>query len=440
MATTAYFSGVESNQHFDHCVRAGVGHVLMSFWQFHDKNLGIVAQRKKAHPHIKFMVDSGAHTFLTDADGFASRGWKERDFENYVRSYVDWLRRNRKYVDVGVELDIDFTLNRVLAGDDNAALGGNIVANWQQKYFKPLQAIGIPIIYVWHENRKMEGWKEMCSQFDYVGLPGEMSKNPDFNKFISVARRYCTRIHGFAATKLIDFRDIPWYSVDSITWKTGEMYGLMIVWDARTQTLTLEDDKTKRHTYRGHIEAAGFDADKIIADSDYKEVTRFSLWSMRQMELFYQDKYSKRRFYYDVRLPHPEVVSQWDAKTSAEWWKRFDPKERFAKHAHVGATGQQIALCAIAAIQGQHYSFLNGPKGDYKDFLKTYFPKLADPLVSDPSIFQQEMASYVSPRNDPAQRRSDPSHVTPVLNVRQRPSNTFKEEEAHTFEGHPFLV
>lgn len=767
MGVRAYFSGVESAQHFQHCVDAGVERVLMSYWQFYNKNLGLVAQRKKAQPQLQFMVDSGAHSFMEDWTLYKT--WSEKDFEDYVKGYVDWMRRNRAYVDVGVELDIDYTLNMVLAGDENAAIGGTIVRRWQQQYFRPLQEIGIPIVYVWHENRKMEGWVEMCSDFDYCGLPGEFSARPDFNRFMSVARRYCTKVHGFAATKQLDFRDMPWYcmtdnhevltrtgwksrkeikvgdevlstdgecshwkpvtavheyavkdvpmrrfnsrtfsaevtlnhrwlsmrrrrkdcqfyyepvmketaeldaddripraaplydkfqapplpqdayaaligwvwtdgcirldkknnswrveisqsttanpekverirdiltacggefseyfnkadsciyfslkgeirkrvvsdlpgkrlqwgmvtqftlnqlrlfiqasiqadgtftprvsssettfalsqkaderglhnlevfeaacvmagvpvtrystesngcpmqhvsgsnvefiyprhsavedfrhtghiwcistplenfvtrcngkicftgnSVDSITWKTGEMYGILIVWDEHAQTLTMEDDKTQRAKYRGIIETAGFDADAIINETNYKEVTKFGLWSMRQMELYYWKKYQHRRMYYDLRLPHPSLVGKFGVDEVNHFWTQFNPEENFPQHAKVATDQKRIILVALAAAQSKDYKTLQF-RPEYQDFLAAYVPKLVKPLVTDPALLQQEIVALTAPRNPPPTPRTAPQQIEPVLRIRPRTTDALTDASLEDWSNHPML-
>jgi intein/homing endonuclease len=197
-AVKAFFSGVEGQSHFQACVDAGVTHCLASFLYLQKKDLDLIKKRKRKHPHISFLIDSGAHTFQTDYAKF--QHWSKQDFENYVQEYSRWLLKNKDYIFAGVELDIDFTLNMLFGGSQNSSVGLAMVENWQRKYFQPLQEQGVDICYVWHKERKLEGWEEMCSKFPYVGLPGEMSAEPDFNKFVSVAKRYNTKVHGFAAS------------------------------------------------------------------------------------------------------------------------------------------------------------------------------------------------------------------------------------------------
>lgn len=407
-----YFSGIESSLHFQHCVNAKVKHVLTSFWQFHDKDTQFVKRRKKKHPQMEFMVDSGAHTFITDWQKFTS--WSRKDFDNYVEKYVRWIVDNRKYISCAVEFDIDFTLNMILGGNQNSTIGPSIVSSWQDSLFRPLEKKGIEIIYVWHVERGMDGWEDMCAKFSYVGLPGNLSSDADFNKYMSIARRYCTKTHGFAATKMVDFRDVEWFSIDSITWKTGEMYGTLIDWNANTQKLTFISDKTQRHKLRRKLLDLGFDADAIIADTNYKEVTRYGLFSMRQMEAFYEQRYSSRTRYYELRLPHPSVIPTMTGTEVMRWWQLFRPDETFKQHAGQGALQVKDHLRALSAVQNADVKYLSATP-DAISFLKAYFPKLVDPLPTDPRILQRELAVFTAPRNPPPLERTDPLHWEPQI-------------------------
>lgn len=409
-----YFSGVESPQHWNQCVSVGVRNALMSYWQFGERTPNLVKTRKLSNPKVRFMIDSGAHSFIADWTKF--KNWKRKQFDDYVKKYVAWIRANRKYVDCVVEFDIDYCLNMVLAGNQNAGIGLSIVEEWQRQYFRQLETEGISVIYVWHTERGVEGWEDMCARFAYVGLPGELSKEPSFNKFMSVAKRYTTKVHGFAATKQLDFRDVDWFSIDSITWKTGEMYGTLIVWDENAQRLSFVE-KPERFRWRGLMKARGFDADAIVADRNYKEVTRFSLDSMRRMEKFYSDKYSTRQFYYETRLAPPSVILSCpsDAKYLKKKWELMRPSEKFKKH--IGATEQEVRsfLAALAAVQYGDSAAIQNNKTGHK-FLAEYFPALASPLVSDMRVFQKELAIYTAPPNPPLLARTDVEHYADTNN------------------------
>lgn len=413
MALRCYFSGVESKVHWRQCVSAEVRNVLMSYFQFCKGDTSIVARRKARHPEMRFMVDSGAHSFIVDWEKFKS--WKLRDFESYARGYAEWLEQNRKSLTVAVELDIDYCLNMVLGGSDKSTIGASIVERWQRDYFAPLEAKGLEIIYVWHENRGMEGWEDMCARHAYVGLPGEFSAKSDFNKYMTVARRYSTKVHGFAATKHHDFANVPWFSTDSITWKTGEMYGTLIDWDDRAQRLTFVDDKAERPLYRAKLAANGFNAEAVIHDTDYKEVTRYSLWSMRRMEKFYADKYANRLYYYQLRLPYVNRVLKMPERAIQRWWRKFRAESVFPQHAGVSIQRMRECLCAISAVQNAQLTYLTASKAA-QSFLTVYFPSLINPFPHDFRLFQREMSERIAPTNEAALARTSTEHVLENMN------------------------
>ncbi len=361
------------------------------------------------------MIDSGAHTFISDYTKFTH--WKRADFEKYVEDYTSWLRANKQWIFCAVELDIDYCLNMVLGGSPSSTIGTSIVESWQKKYFKPLEAEGMSIIYVWHVERKLEGWEEMCAKFSYVGLPGEMSSNQDFNKYMTVARRYTTKVHGFGATKQLDYRDISWYSIDSTTWKSSERYGILIHWDDRMQKLVMEDDKSKRDLYRASFEKYGLDADGIIRDTNYKEVTKYALISMSEMEKFYQRKYEDRTFYYELRLPSPYfILNQMRSIHLWAFWRLMRPQNLFKNHSgEKDPSKVKMFLAALSAAQNGDDQFIKTTP-PAEAFLAAYFPKLIRPLITDMVILQKELASYISPPNPPALSRDEPSLYVPQNN------------------------
>lgn len=403
MAFKCYYSGVEGKQHYEAVVAAGGVHVLASYLYLEKTDKHLIKRRKQQHPHIRFMIDSGAHTFQSEKEKYS--GWSLNDWENYIRRYVKWLRDNRDYIDCAVELDVDWNV------------GTNVVESWQRRFFIPLLAEGIPIIFVWHKQRGLEGWEEMCSRFPYTGLPGEFSSEPDFNKYMTVARRYTTKVHGFAATKQTDFRDWPWYSGDSTTWKSSERYGTLIHWDESKQQIVFEEDKSKRGRFRKSFEQAGLDADAIIKDTNYREVTRYALYSVRRMEQFYEQKYKDRIFYYELRLPHPSAVSLLSDAEIKNYWRVFRSEKLFPAQAQeTNPKKLAVYLKALAAVQYKETALLES-QSSWTAFLQTYFPRMLTPKVVDPVLFQKELSAYLAPPNPPPLERCDAEHFVPTNNV-----------------------
>lgn len=401
--TVCFFSAIESQSHFDACVDAGVDRLLASYYALQKRNKNLLKDRARKNPKLKFFIDSGAHTFITDWEKF--KDWTRDDFEKYVQNYVAWIRKNKKYIFCAVELDIDYCLNMVLTGNKDATVGTTIVESWQKQYFQPLEKEGIPIVYVWHEERQLQGWEEMCQKFAYVGLPGELSKEKNFYQFRNIATKYSVKVHGFGATKQIDYSEAGWYSVDSTSWKSGEMYGVFIDWDEKAERLLfIAKDRKMRHLYKDKMLKAGCDADAIIDDTDYKAITKWNLIQCNGVHMYYRKKYRKRIFPYDLRLPPVEILESAERRTIKFYSNKILFDKRFTKHKAESFSDRRTHLCAISLVQHGDYLRLL-VNDDYLEFLKEYFPGLCAPLVKDMSIFQKEMSVFLLPRQQRAMSR-----------------------------------
>jgi len=428
MSVRNYFSGCEGDQHFKQAKAAKARHILMSYMYLRKQSGNLLKSRLAQFPDTRFMVDSGAHTLQVSMDKDPYKNWTMKDFEDYLEAYVKWLVDNRKYYSCAVELDIPSCLNLISGRDEKNDYGYTIVDQWREKMFRPLAKKGIEIIYVWHGGGNgLENWEKICADFSYVGLPGELSSNKDFNKYISVARRYTTRIHGFAATKQADFRDWPWFSVDSITWKTCEIYGTLIVWDENKQKLSVVSDKAKRIFYKRAITALGFNAKSIINDSDYKEVTRFAARSMAAMEEFYKKRYAHRIFYYELRLPPPHLIDKWNSGKLRRTWEKFTPSKNFQQHRE-GMTDTAIrhALKGISAVQNWDVHTIT-TQGPPRDFLNTYFPGFLSPNLGDHREFKAELSMLTAPASPPPMTRTREDLATTSL-PRQREQESEEDQ------------
>jgi hypothetical protein len=70
----------------------------------------------------------------------------------------------------------------------------------------------------------------------------------------------------------------------SSSWISPTRFGETVIWDEnRLRRYPTEDKEKIRRRHRAHFSAAGFDADKIEADSS-NEVARYTVWAWRQME------------------------------------------------------------------------------------------------------------------------------------------------------------
>ena len=414
MAFKCFFSGVEGDQHFEAAVAAGATHVLMSFMYLEKKGLHTIATRKKKYPQVNFMLDSSAHTFQLRCHEMPYRNWKIADYESFLKRYIEFLKVNHKLLYCAVELDIDYPMNVCTGNEKNSSVGVSIVESWQEKYFLPLQRdYGLEICYVWHPARGEQKWEEMCQRFSYVGLPGEFSSRPDFNKYMTVAKRYMAKVHAFAGTKQSDFRDWPWRSGDSVTWKTSEMYGTLIHWNESRRKLEFIEDKSRRAEFRRFFEKAGLNADAMIKENPkqiaYKHMTRYALHSIRSMEKFYEKLFKERDYYYDRRLPQPTVLQSGKRAEVLDYWQLLKPESNlvaFAKETDV----EKIRSYLVAISMAQNGLVRQIKQGSAEDeFMRILLPSMIENNV-EPVVVQRALSDMLMPMNDPALKRTEPAH------------------------------
>lgn len=205
-----FFSGVEGNTHFNVAKNAGVRYMLMSY--FHCKKKGMKFMEERfGDGEIKLLIDSGGHTFQQDPDE-----WKKKPdsfWHKYIMDYLEWAEKNKKYIFSIVEVDVDrlFGMKR----------------QWEirEKYFEPFQKrTGIPVCYIYRSEYPEKDWTEMCKRYNYVGISGanDDASIRQMKKLIGIAKKFNAVVHGFAMTKPSVLPDLPFFSVDSISWKMGE--------------------------------------------------------------------------------------------------------------------------------------------------------------------------------------------------------------------------
>lgn len=197
-------SGVESDKYWNIVVeQCGVKYVLMSYHYMKSKPKDFLKKRLEKHPDVKVFIDSGTFTFVQKMDEYKDK--PDSFWEKYMTEYTEWVRYNKEHIFACADLDLD-----ILVGTEK-------VDEWRKKYFEPLQKEGIEVCYIWHEERGMQGWEEMCRRYPYVGLSTE---NADFTlqklmRMLNIAKKYNSRVHGMATTKTDLLVRVPFFSCDS---------------------------------------------------------------------------------------------------------------------------------------------------------------------------------------------------------------------------------
>lgn len=263
-----FFSGSEVPQWFLHLKTCGVTNFLFSYYYADTKGYS-QAERvlMNAPKGSKFMCDSGAYTI---------RKLVEKDIQwyvDYIERYVAFLRKYKDYIFSAVELDVE------------SIVGVDVVNKWRKKYFVPLEKeTGIKIIYVWHDDFGMSGWEEMCRKYKYVGLSNDGYSYGEWNRFFNVAKKYGTRIHGFAITFKRTLKKFSFYTSDSVSWLIGKRFGEYYMHKCSRDWRMDFRWKHQIGKYSVYLKReAGFNYNKFL-QQDSLEVNRISIWSMLQLE------------------------------------------------------------------------------------------------------------------------------------------------------------
>ncbi len=153
------------------------------------------------------LIDSGAHSF--------QKG-KKVNWEEYTQKYAEWIKEN----------DCDKILGYFEMDIDPAGYPYEFVLHLRSI----LESVSDKIIPVWHKNRGINDYIEMCKKYSgkiiaITGFKNEDIKDDQYIKFLKVAWKYNCRVHclGMTRTKVLD--KVPFDYVDSSSWRQNAVYG-----------------------------------------------------------------------------------------------------------------------------------------------------------------------------------------------------------------------
>ena len=225
-----------------------IPYVLESFYTIKNKK---TLNRIKKLDKEKFLLDSGAFTFINSHKG-------KIDWDKYIKDYADFI--NQYDIKYFFELDID------------SVVGIKEVERLRNKLE---QLTNKKCICVWHKSRGLDYYKMMCKQYNYIAIGGIVIgeiKKQDYNVFISllkIAKENNCKVHGLGFTATRDLNRYHFYSVDSTNWLSGGRFGQL-------------------HTFNGkYIESKSF---KNKRAKDYKQIDKHNLEQWIKFQN-YADKY-----------------------------------------------------------------------------------------------------------------------------------------------------
>ncbi len=361
-----YFSGVENKAYFDGCYEMGVRNFLMSYHYLQ----GTTLKTKLSGTDVKLLIDSGAYTYQVDPT-FRE---KEPEFwESLIKRYLHWAEKNRDYIFAIANLDIE------------NIVGGELVKKWNEQYFEPFMLrTGIPVCFIWHEETTLLSWEQYCQRYPYVGTSLVMDSK-DFmkiNEMLKVAEKYKTLVHGMGTTRTSILPKLPFYTVDSTSWKAGFRYGQIAIWNGtKVQLKGKEDFETKVfpviETYKDIHPP--LDKEKI-AKYDEPEVLRCNVYAYLKAEEYIRERLKPLTYWKkqeaktrssmdDVVFPSAEWFSNPEAQESE--WEKYADEFNISKE----NKGQSLDLICDMTI------FMNWDNPEYQEYRDSvYTPEILKEL------------------------------------------------------------
>lgn len=355
---TIFFSGVESKAYFDGCYNMNVRDFLMSYQYLQGSDL----KTRLKGLDVKLFIDSGAFTYQMDA---SFRDKTPEFWESQIKRYLSWAEKNRDYIFAIANLDIE------------NIVGGELVKKWNEQYFEPFMLrTGIPICFIWHPENTILSWEQYCQRYPYVGLTTVLGSSGfnEMSDMLKIAEKYRTLVHGMGMTQTSILPKLPFYTVDSTSWKAGFRYGQIAIWNGiKVQLKGKEDFQTKVFpvidSYRDIHPP--LDKDKI-ANYDEPEVLRCNVYAYLKAEEYIRERlkpltYWKkqeakvRKSVDDVNFPVVEWFNNPEAQ-EAEW-------EKYADEFNISKENKNQALDLIADMT----IFMNWDNPEYEDYKNTVY-------------------------------------------------------------------
>jgi hypothetical protein len=199
-----FLSGLEASPEFEYINQKIDKYLynLMSYYYIKGKDYFKEILRKSEG----VMIDSGAHSF--------QKGKKVKWYE-YTESYAEWIKKHDCDKILGYfEMDID------------KVIGYEEVLKLRKILLKATHKI----IPVWHKNRGIEDFIDMCKnyEFDIVAISGFRNEDivdSQFQRFVNVAHKYGKKIHGLGMTRKKILDRVNFDYVDSSSWKQQAIFG-----------------------------------------------------------------------------------------------------------------------------------------------------------------------------------------------------------------------
>ncbi len=341
---TLFLSGVEPIENFN-AVSSVTKNVLLSYYYIRRRGKDEIEARLKKNRGMKILIDSGAFTFFNDPKySTKSVEW----WEKYVENYVDFIRTHREHIFACVELDID------------SLVGKEKVDEWREKYFHALEKEGINVIYLYHLDKSLEDFDQLCKKHPYVGFSYIELKSTltdqaevDFviNNLFNIAKKNKSAIHGFAVTGNKMLLNYPFFSADSTSYLSGAQFGTVTYFEGgKLKHLDKEVWKTQ---YIEKLKALGLKKNLLEIESPY-ELIKANAIGYKKFEEYIRSLMFPQKYWGD------RVTTQYKVP-SLEWFST-DMKDWQEKVAEAGIDSNIPENVGITLLQDLYVISTNAPE------------------------------------------------------------------------------
>jgi hypothetical protein len=350
-----FYSGVESEQYFNAAYAAGARNFLVSYEYMKGKGRAI-SRRLEKLKDCRLFIDSGAFSIFRSAEyaDYTNEQWAKR-----IKEYLEWVEIHKDIIFAIADLDLQ------------GELGIELINEWRRDYFEPFMLrTGIPVCFVWHEVDGIEGWERMCQRYPYVALSLVSDKNElaEIKYKFKIAEKYNTLVQGMGSTRIKILPEFPFYTVDSISWKAGMMYGLLGIWDGKTvRQIKKKDWNAKAAPYIQSYKDITLDVDKLFND-DVEETIRANIYPYIMAESFIRERHKKIIYWQKPKAQKIDAASiPNDFFPSVEWldshvWEGY---KDYAQKMNINPD-MEYALCINAIIDMT--MFCNWDNPEYEQF------------------------------------------------------------------------
>lgn len=201
-----FLSAIEGQKEIPQIFAGKMKWNLMSYYAIR-KNTALAEYIRDNSEEI--LIDSGAHSF--------QKG-KKVDWVKYTQEFADFIKKYDRPNVIGYfEMDVD-----------------NIIGYEKVlELRKILENVSDKIIPVWHYNRGIDDYIQMCKDYAgkivaITGFRGAEIRDDQYLMFVKVAKKYGCKVHCLGMTRTDVLDKVPFDYVDSSSWLQNGVYGNIV--------------------------------------------------------------------------------------------------------------------------------------------------------------------------------------------------------------------